>query len=255
MIADLAGPDGSTTTDTAVATSDAPPASTDAATATPDSASTAELLAAWAFDQPPAAGSTLVDRFGNTAALRGAMTWADDRPPGVTTGQSLSFLGGNGHVDVTFAPSQQPTSTGPKTVAFWFKSTDSGTTLHTLIALYNQNKQADVGLQLGIGATKIEGWPYGRSFRNLSITTPTPRDWHHIAYTFAAGTHLLYVDGVERDSSTTWVPKPGNLDVVKLGTWDETGSPSFYVGLIRDLRIYSDALGIAEIRSLAGLSP
>lgn len=190
---------------------------------------------------------------GNAAVLRGSTTWDDDRPSNAT-GPSLYFPGGGGYVAVTMALGRQLASTGPKTIAFWCKSTDPDTPTRTLIAMYNQNKATSVGLQIGIGETKIEAWPYGLTFRNLSHTTPTPRSWHHVVYTFTAGMHTLYVDGDDVARSTTWAPRAGTLDVIRLGTTDETATPgNFYLGYLRDLRIYEQALSPAEIRALAGV--
>jgi hypothetical protein len=244
------------TTDAATATTDAGTPPKDAATSTTDAALAAGLLAHWGFDQSPAGGSTtLVDPFGNTASLKGPITWSDDHPPSFNAGQSLAFNGGTSYVVLTLAPSQRPTSTGPLSVALWFKGTDPGPDTRTLIALYNQSRAPDVGLQLGVGATKIEGWPFGRSYRPLSMTTPTPRNvWHHVAYTFDNGTHLLYVDGLE-SSRSTWAGKAGVLDTVRLGTYDETSEPAFYLGLLSDVRLYDHPLGAAEVRALAGLPP
>jgi hypothetical protein len=244
------------TMDAAAPTMDATTPTTDGATPTMDAPTAAGLLAGWAFNQPPAMGSTtLVDSFGNTASLKGSITWANDHPPSVGAGQSLLFNGAASYVVLTLAASQRPTSTAPKTVALWFKGTDPGPDTRTLIALSNQNKASDVGLELGVGATKIEGWPFGRSYRPLSMTTPTPRNvWHHVAYTFDGGTHLLYVDGLECARST-WAAKAGVLDTVKLGTSDDASVPAFFQGLLCDVRIYGRPLGAAEIRGLAGLPP
>jgi hypothetical protein len=251
------GADAATpTADAATPTTDAATPTTDAATPPTDAATAVGLLAGWAFDQPPAMGSTtLVDSFGNTASLKGSITWANDHPPSFSAGQSLLFNGAASYVVLTLAASQRPTSTAPKTVALWFKGTDPGPETRTLIALSNQSGASDVGLELGVGATKIEGWPFGRSFRPLSMTTPTPRNvWHHVAYTFDGGTHLLYVDGLEC-SRSTWAAKAGVLDTVKLGTSDDASVPAFFQGLLCDVRIYGRPLGAAEIRALAGLPP
>ena len=263
VLADAAAPDVGPATDVALPATDVALPATDVALPATDVAlpatdtPRAALLAHWALDQPPPAGSTsLIDPFGNTASLKGPITWPADYPPGTTPGRSLALNGGTSYVDVTLARSQQPTSTGAKTVALWFKGTDPTTTLRTMIALYNQGQQADVGLQLGVGETKIEGWPFGRSFRYLSTVIATPKGvWHHVAYTSSEGRHVLYIDGVETDSSTTWTVKPGVLDVMKLGTWNETRETAFFQGLMRDVRLYSEALSPAQVRSLAGLSP
>ena len=219
-----------------------------------DMAPSAGLIAAWAFDQRPAPGTTsLDDGLGNTAVLGGSTTWGDDRPANAA-GPSLHFPGGGGYVAVTMAPGREIDSEARKTIAFWCKSTDRDTPTRTLIAMYNEDRTTSVGLQIGIGENKIEAWPYGLTFRNVSYTTPTPRSWHHVAYTFEPGLHTLYVDGKDVASSKTWLPKGGALDVIRLGTTDETIMPgNFYVGYLRDLRIYAQTLGPAEVRALAGV--
>jgi hypothetical protein len=212
------------------------------------------LLARFAFDQAPPGGTTLSDGLGNSAELEGTVTFADDRPPTASAGRSLAFDGTTTFADVTLAPASQPSSTGAKSVAMWIKATGPGGAKHTIIAMFNRSKAADVGLQIGFGAADVAAWRYGRSFNHMQVTVSRD-EWHHVVLTSEVGLYLLYIDGVERARSTTWydAAKAGILDAVKLGTYDQLIEPSFYKGLLSDLRIYGRTLSPAEIRTLAGL--
>jgi hypothetical protein len=247
---DGSAPDRSTPSDLVArgdATPDLPLAPVDAADPRPASG----MVAFWPFDQPPASGvTTVMDRFGNSAILHGGLSWSTDVPPIPDAGRALQLDGSGAYLDLSLAASQRPTSQGAKTVALWFKSTSSTPTERTMVVLFNAAELLDVGIQLGWSGTRLAAWRYGRS---AELVGGAAQDqWHHGAYTYASGLHILYLDGIEQARLTGHDPVSGTLDSYKVGTYDQTLEPTKYQGLISDLRIYTRALTASEVATLAG---
>ena len=219
----------------------------------------AGLTAHWPFDQAStsAAGGRVVDRFGNEATLQGGVVWRPDSPSPAVPG-SLEFDGSSGSATLNLVVSGRPTSTGPKTIAYWWKRTTPSTAQMTVIALRNVNGTQKVGIQVGFNHD-TGGSPAPAAWR-VSIVRPdletlsTFQQWHHTAYVYESDVHVLYLDGVERSRSTSAPMTPGDLDDNRLGAWN-AGGGGRYRGFLADLRIYNRALSAPEIRALLGLPP
>jgi hypothetical protein len=219
---------------------------------------TTGLVAHWAFDRQPAAGVTSIsDGRGNTALLRGSVTWSGMVPPTSSGPQSLSFDGASGFVDLMIPMvDMRPTSEGDKTMAVWFRSTRGTPTERTLMAMFFRDEPIDVGMQLGFNGTQLAAWRWGRPPNDVLAPAFLNR-WHHGAYTYDdnGGWHVLYLDGVEQSRVNGRNPEMGKLDRFKLGTYDDGLEPMKYQGQMQDVRIYNRALSASEIRTLAGLPP
>jgi hypothetical protein len=209
------------------------------------------LVAIWPFDQQPA-GTVITDRFNNSATLHGTITWVNDVPFATGVERSIHFDGTSAYLDLAIAANLRPTSEGPKTLALWFKSTSTTPTERTMIALFNSAQRLDVGIQLGFNGARLAAWRYGRNADEILGAT-VPAGWHHAAYTYASGVHLLYLDGVQTAMTVGKDPVAGTLDAAKLGTYDQNSEPTKYQGMMSDVRVYNRALTAAEVRSLAGL--
>jgi hypothetical protein len=229
----------------------APPRDGPPADAIPDPRPVAGMVAFWPFDQQPA-GTVITDRFNNSATLHGTITWVTDVPPIASGAHSIHFDGTSAYLDLAIAANLRPTSEGPKTLALWFKSTSPGAPEHTMIAVFNSAQRLDVGVQVGFNVAKLAAWRYGRTSDEVLGAT-APAGWHHAAYTYAAGVHLLYLDGAQTAMTTGLAPVAGTLDAAKLGTYDQNEEPMKYQGMMSDVRVYNRALTPAEVRSLAGL--
>ncbi|MBI5244562.1 MAG: VCBS repeat-containing protein [Elusimicrobia bacterium] len=75
--------------------------------------------------------------------------------------------------------------------------------------------------------------------------TFTPSQWHHVAYTYAGGTHTLYADGILLGSFQQMLNTPG-AGPIFVGTATDCGA---FRGRIDELRILAKALSAAEVDS------
>jgi hypothetical protein len=254
---------------------DAPPAEPDASSPTKDvgmdsapvdtasmipaaDGKPSEALAAhWPFDQTSASAPDrrVVDRFGNEAILQGGVAWRADSPSPTIAG-SIEFDGSSGAATLNLVVSGRPTSTGAKTIAYWWKRTAPSSAQMTMMALRNVAGTAKVGLQLGFnhdsGASPAPAvWRVSLVRPDLE-TLSTLQQWHHTAYVYENDIHVLYLDGVERSRNLDAPLMPGDLNDNRLGTWNAAGAGR-YRGFLADLRIYNTALSPADVRALAGL--
>ena len=77
-----------------------------------------------------------------------------------------------------------------------------------------------------------------------------PIGWHHVAAVKSAGKLLLFVDGKLESSSTDFDPKEFDLSndqPLRIGS----GPNDFFLGRLRDVRIYRRSLTRSEVASLA----
>ena len=105
-------------------------------------------------------------------------------------------------------------------------------------------------IQFGIkdGVVKVWGWG---AVDVVAGTAPTTGAWHHIAYTYDGTNNTIYIDGVNKGTSTT-AHQTGSIGKVYLGTW----TPNYDIlnGSLDDVRVYNRALSSTEITTLAGKS-
>ena len=83
--------------------------------------------------------------------------------------------------------------------------------------------------------------------------TPQLNQWYHIAYTYnhAAGTHALYVDGVQRSSGATTRVIGYDNHPLLIGAESENESIQyFFPGRIDEVSIYNRGLSAAEVKSI-----
>ena len=73
-------------------------------------------------------------------------------------------------------------------------------------------------------------------------------NWHHVAVTFTAATHLvnLYVDGVLTTTATKALEADGASHVVTVGNLQGNNT---FSGVLDEVRIYSQALTLAQIQA------
>jgi len=80
--------------------------------------------------------------------------------------------------------------------------------------------------------------------------------WHHVCFV-AEGKGKMYVDGEDRTDWATHPPLIGSLDnsaAVKLGSNGSSETPTYFDGLIDDIRIYDRNLSPGEVRRLYDMS-
>jgi len=162
-------------------------------------------------------------------------------------GQAFGFDGTNDYFLVPDSSTLKPRNL---TIEGWFnfRSVDA---IHSLVArpigIGNGNSYT---LFYGNGA--LNGFTARPGSGNLAyLWTPTPGQWHHLAYTFDddQDTEALYIDGVMVRSTNA----PGSISYdnhpVLLGADLDYGNPStFFGGLADEVAIYGRALTATELR-------
>jgi hypothetical protein len=212
------------------------------------------LSAYWAFNGQPANGSnTFTDKSGSVATLT-SVTWTavNDHAPGQPDGSRAAvFDGTKGYISVAMTPMPLPASA--KTIALWIRNASAGTGIADLVSIYDTRLIMNNGVQVGLTGAKLAAWRFGA---NPELTAPTAlpsNTWHHAAYTYEAGLHILYQDGIEVMRKAN-IPIAGDrTDRVFIGTYVENGkAPSeLFKGALNDVRIYDHALTAVEVMTLA----
>src|SRR5690606_13892740 len=88
-----------------------------------------------------------------------------------------------------------------------------------------------------------------------SYTPPTDGTWVHVAATYDGQTMRLYIDGALNNSRTLSSPTPIGSNGLPLAIGAQHDGASKFRGAIDDVRIYSAALGGADIAGLAETPP
>jgi hypothetical protein len=206
---------------------------------------TKDLIGSWPFNQGPASGNTITDGAGNSAALT-SITFGGTASPAVPAGQAMQFDGSKSLVNLTMTPILK--ADGNKTIALWFRTLTTTATLSNMVTIFNSKQVLNVGVQLGFNGTKLAAWRFGQATSEMVAPNGVDQSWHHAAYTYEAGKHLIYLDGAQVGQLTATMPT-GDLNQVMLGTY-QSGQEMFK-GSMNDVRFYSRALSAAEVLTLA----
>ena len=123
-------------------------------------------------------------------------------------------------------------------------------------ALFSTRKDADAGsfmLEVGTGnggANRVAVTSYGVWNLETQSNAISLNFWYHIVYTKSGtgvGSQKLYINGISQslltDNPQTFVDN----DAIKL-IGSNTGTGSFFHGLIDELRVYNRALSLEEVR-------
>ena len=82
-------------------------------------------------------------------------------------------------------------------------------------------------------------------------TSPGRGTWHHVAVTFGAGRHVLYVDGEAEGARDEAQPLNGDADVrLTLGAWIGDGA-SFATASLDDVAVFCEPLSPEQVAALA----
>ena len=187
-------------------------------------------------------------------------------------GQAFSFNGqNNSNIDTNEASIPEG---GDRTIAFWMKSNRdqsgfyNGQVLHVPLS---QGHSA-VGLTFQFGS-------FGALNLNYCCRTGGPAsaidqypsddlDWHHVAVTYNGDSFVnqMYLDGRPAEVFETTGGDPGELETfwvseatssgntLRFGTDDRLPSRTFD-GLLDDVRVYDEELGLDQISAIAGRIP
>jgi fibronectin type 3 domain-containing protein len=215
----------------------------ESATSTEASATTTDLRVSLAFDET--SGPTAADSAGDNyhASLVNGPLFA----PG-TLGNAVELDGTNDHVTLPTGVLNGLTSFSisvwvkPDTVTNWARVFDfgTGTTVNMFLTPKNAaNNKVRFGITTsgGAGEQRIDGQ-----------SALTAGAWSHVVVTLSGNTGILYVNGVEVGRNSAMTLNPSSLGATTLNYLGRSQYPDpYFDGRIDDFRLYSRALGAAEI--------
>jgi hypothetical protein len=182
----------------------------------------------------------------NNGALLNGVTFTAGK-----VGQAFCLNGTNQYVSIPDSPSLRPTNL---TVEGWVNLSASAAVWVFAIKPYGSGTADSFavwyenGLLHG-GINAPNALP-----PSLAYTwTPVLGTWHHIAYTFDAGsaTHVLYLDGAMVAAGSVTGPIVYDNHPMLVGADIESGSPAYFVnGLLDEVSLYNRALTAAEIAAI-----
>lgn len=163
----------------------------------------------------------------------------------LTTGyfvNAVSFDGSGDYVEVLDSTSLRPSNV---TVECWVKSSTIKSTQY-IVAKYYTGGYASYGLYTGSSKGLffyVSDGSYALS--NDAGTGVWDGNWHHIAGTYNGSTLRLYVDGSEVGTGKTVTKTIGyNTGKLYMGSY---GTGYYFTGLIDEVRIWNEALPLAQI--------
>ncbi len=203
------------------------------------------LIGHWEFAEGDGASAADSTALSNPATLTGGATWETD-----CAGNSALQTNGYGGIAQTNAPFAPPSE---GTVAFWMRGAGTPTTTRRLMGVsgdWEIRQIAGGSISFDLGASPYTG--------NEPFSTLDPVDtsgkWYHIAAVFndVDNSYSVYIDGQLRTSGISPVDLvPQTAGILSFGT--RTGSTEYWVGALRDVRVYNRRLKADEIAELYGL--
>ena len=195
------------------------------------------LVAHWKFDED--SGTTVSDSVGtNHGAISGTPTW--------TTGAVAGALKFNGNGDSVAVDAIQPLIGSNVTVQAWIRPVGVARIWNPILT---QHDTAGRGYFLYIFADKPT-FSLASGDVTAAATSPdtiVPNEWCHIAGTNDGGNLRLYIDG-ELKAAASSAGLTGTDHDACIG-YDYT-RPTYYVGVLDDLRIYNRALNEREFEGM-----
>jgi len=162
------------------------------------------------------------------------------------------FNGTTSSLDIGTSTILKPTSV---TLSAWIKTSGTGGAIVLKKAFSNGGHNAyDISIS-GANITSRVKRNSGNTFSDLTSSGATVNDdsWHHIVMTYTAGTHKIYIDNVERGSSSptaTNIYYDGNYNAF-IGCGEAgTTREAFFTGTIDEVGIWDRVLTISEIDEL-----
>jgi len=108
------------------------------------------------------------------------------------------------------------------------------------------------GIDINGSGTPIANASTGSAYTNLSFSTAIKDGmWHHIVYTYNNGTMKVYLDGVQKNTTTTSnIPAWTNTTNLYIG--GNSGGEKFQHGdSMNDVRLYNHCLSPKEVKQLS----
>ena len=157
------------------------------------------------------------------------------------------------YVGVTSQPSLQPG--GALTVSAWIKASYATTSYFGIVTKDGSCTGGYCGYDLGSygnhrSVFDIRSAANGNSSDIFGPATAIDDgSWHFVVGEFTGSQVITYTDGVAGSPSSWNYPSASNAQQFQIGARTGVG-PSYFGGLIDDVRIYNRALSPAEIQAL-----
>ena len=157
-------------------------------------------------------------------------------------GQALEFDGTDDFVSTQFNPNNEIGDLNAFTVSSWIRPRDSVSNQEAIGSWYVDDKRFYFGIKDG-----DYYWGLGSIFDVTTQTVPVLHKWQHLVWVYEGGSNnmLLYLDG-ENTYSEAY---SGNGDMPDVGIPLGGGTQNFN-GALDEVRIYNQALSLAEIQQL-----
>jgi hypothetical protein len=194
------------------------------------------LVAAYGINEGSGTAVSDVSGNGNNGTISGA-TWTTSGK----YGNALSFNGTNALVTINNAPSLQLTS--GMTLEAWVYPTTVNNAWRDVIYKGNDNYYLE-GTSSNSSRPAMGGTFGSDLYGTGALTANT---WAYLAATYDGATMRLYVNGVQVSSRAQTGAIATSTNPLQIGGDSIYGQ--FFAGRIDEVRIYSRALGVAEIQS------
>ena len=209
--------------------------------ATPSSVDiTTGLAAAFAFDEGSGYTSADLSGNGNTASLS-YVSWTTGK-----YGKALSFNGNNSYARAGITG--MPAVNQPKTISCWAYLLTKPKSMQSMLALANPD--AGAAVHHGLKSSQTGVLAFGDTWM-LVTRVPSLKTWHHFGYVFDGKQNRLYIDGNLVGTSTI-EPAAGAVTDFEIGRW--VGGSEYFKGSIDEVRVYSRALGLDELKAVMNTS-
>lgn len=203
------------------------------------------LIGHWKFAE--GSGTAAADSSGlaNAATLSGGATWETDCAG--NTALQTNGAGGIAQTNASFLPPSEGT------VAFWMRAAGTPSTIRRLMGVNGEWEIRQI--PGGTLSFDMGGSPYaGNELFSTLDPVDTNGKWYHIAAVFndVDNSYSVYINGQLRTSGISpvdLIPQAGGI--LSFGT--RTGTAEYWLGALRDVRVYNRRLKAAEIAELQGL--
>ncbi|MBN1672653.1 MAG: lamin tail domain-containing protein [Kiritimatiellae bacterium] len=210
-------------------------------------APTSGLVGFWTFDE--SSGTALADSSGrgNNGTVYGA-SWTSGK-----MGGALSFDGANDYVQVPNSSSLGLNTYG--TLSVWVLMPDADLEGGCAI-LAKQSGWHQPGFVFNTYPYANDFWLYSGGGSGKAFDANLKNGcWHHLAAVMNGSTAALYVDGVNKTTSSAYGPLTASSVALRIGGHTYSGSDEYFKGKIDHVRIYNRALSSAEIAELVAEAP
>ncbi len=220
---------------------------------TSDPMLTAGLVGWWKLDE--SAGNAADSAGTNTGTRNGTTTW---EPTGGRVNGDLSFDGSTGYVSIANESNFDFDSTNAFSIAAWVYRNNNTTEDDFVAKVTNTGKGYSLG---GLASFDAMFWQisnvWGSDWMNVAAPMSSGA-WHHVVATYdgalgrSASSMHLYIDGVDGTVVTSDALSATSIlsnQPLLLGV-DNTGSGSYALGKLDDVRFYNRALTPGEVRRL-----